>query len=271
MTPRNRRIKIAIAAGAVAILTLSLAVFLPAATDPIGRAILAAAAPLHRAAVALRGSDSCQEEGSLKAEVGDLKVLNGKLQSLAAENTQLKALADYRERADRTGVTARVVYEAADGSTGVWLIDRGATDGVSAGQPVVAGDSIIVGKVLSVGRLTARVLPLTDSDSRLAVTLMNVQETIGVLEGDRGLSMAVKLIPQSERVSVGDVVITSGLEMNIRRGLIVGIVESVERSTQEPFQTALIAPLDQSRHPVFVMVLPTIETGPAGAETGAGL
>lgn len=265
MHPRDRRIRRAVAAGTVAILTLLLIVVVPGTTDPVGRAFLAAAASLHQAAAALRSPIACPETGQLRTEIDALKAENGKLLSLSAENGQLKALADYRERTGASGVAARVVFEASDGPTGVWVIDRGEADGISAGQPVIAGDGIIVGKILSVGRLTARVLPLIDSGSRLAVTLMNAGETIGVLEGDRGLSMNIRLIPQSERISVGDVVITSGLEANIRRGLVVGVVDSVERPTQEPFQSALIASFESARHPVFVMVLPAVEDPPEAA------
>ena len=83
----------------------------------------------------------------------------------------------------------------------------------------------------------------------------HVGGTIGVLEGDRGLSMAITLIPQSEKLAPGDAVITSGIEPGIRRGLAVGTIEKVNRATQDPFQSADVIPFRSLSHPVFVQVL----------------
>ncbi|MBU1916309.1 hypothetical protein KKC47_04265, partial [Patescibacteria group bacterium] len=100
------------------------------------------------------------------------------------------------------------------------------------------------------------VLLLLDSASKLAVSIQGgTDTTMGLLEGDRGLSMTISLIPQDERISAGDVVITAGIEPGIKRGLIIGIIEQIHKDSQKPFQTALVEPFGQAEHPVFVQVL----------------
>jgi rod shape-determining protein MreC len=48
-------------------------------------------------------------------------------------------------------------------------------------------------------------------------------------------------IPQDQAMTPGDTIITSGLGGDIPKGLIVGTVQSVNRSDNEVFQTAQLA------------------------------
>jgi rod shape-determining protein MreC len=49
-------------------------------------------------------------------------------------------------------------------------------------------------------------------------------------------------IPQNEIIKVGDMVITSGLEENVPSGLLIGVIEAVEKEAYQPFQKAVITP-----------------------------
>jgi rod shape-determining protein MreC len=98
---------------------------------------------------------------------------------------------------------------------------------------------------------------LTETRSRLAVALLDEPGSLGVIEGDRGSSMTINLIPAGATVSPGDLIVTSGLEPGIRRGLLVGTVEKISREPQDPFQKALVVPADAARHPLFVEILLT--------------
>lgn len=184
---------------------------------------------------------------------------NGKLRALVAENEALKAALNYRERAGVAPLLARVLAETDNDVLHGFVIDRGEADGVSVGVPVQSGDGVLLGKILEVREHSATVMLLTDSRSRLAVSLLAGTDTIGVLEGDRGLSLRVNLIPQTETLHEGDTVITSGLEPLVQRGLVVGVVERIERSTEDPFQSAIITPFVQASHPTFVQVVTDVQ------------
>ena len=84
---------------------------------------------------------------------------------------------------------------------------------------------------------------LNDNNTKIAATIFNAQNSIGVVEGGYGLSIKMKLIPRNEIVMVGDRVITSGLELDIPRGLLIGEVEVTENEPYQPFQTAIITPV----------------------------
>jgi rod shape-determining protein MreC len=228
-----------------------------------------AAAPLHALVAGFnRWSDvrdaAVPDAAVLVRENEALKAETAKIRTLASEVEELKAALGYRERhADRL-VVARVVAESADRAFVAMRIDRGSADGLTEGQEVIVGDGVLIGRVSGVGRYSATVMLLTDSRSRVAVSAGDVLETIGVLAGDRGLSMSVSLVPQSVTLNPGDVIVTSGLEDGIRRGLAVGVVDKVEKSDQAPFQSATISPFVTARHPSVVQVIvPSAEVRPA--------
>jgi len=65
----------------------------------------------------------------------------------------------------------------------------------------------------------------------------------GLAQGKQGLGIEVKFVPLDSPVEIGDYLITSGLEKNIPRGLMVGQVSGVEKRTDLSFQNVSIQPL----------------------------
>jgi rod shape-determining protein MreC len=228
-------------------------------TDPLAAALAKVAAPAYAAGTRLRdafaGAPDRAANEVLQRSLEDLTVENAKLRTLVPENEALKAAMRFRERFRDEAVLARVISGSADDALMALVIDRGSEDGVLPDQPVIVGDGIVIGKVLEARRRTAVVLLLSDSRSRLAVTIQNADDTLGVLEGDRGLSVSIGLIPQTAEISPGDVVVTSGAEPGIRRGLPIGAVTKVVKNSQDPFQSADVQPFFSTVHPVFVQVL----------------
>lgn len=236
------------------------------------RAADSVAAPLHAlAAVVGRWDEMRQAQipdaATLLTENEGLRAENAKIRTLASEIEELKAALGYRARHSDSLVVARVVSESGDDSFAMLRIDRGSADGIAAGQAVIVGDGVLIGRVGEVGHYSSIVVLLTDSRSRVAVSAGDVQETIGVLSGDRGLSMSVSLVPQTVTLNPNDIIVTSGLENGIRRGLAVGMVDKVERTDQAPFQSATVRPFVSSRHPSVVQVI----VPPADVAPGSGL
>lgn len=229
---------------------------------PFTFALSALAQPLYalgidveRISTALAEKPGDPEE--LKKIIEILQIQNAKLQSVAAENEALKTALNFKEKRTDTTILARAISQSGDDMSRALIIDRGTDDGIRIGQPVIAGDGILIGKISESKPTRSVVLLLFDSKSKLAVTIQTNKETLGILEGDRGLSMQITLIPQTQALSPGTTIITSGLEPGIRRGLIVGTVNTVTQDTQQQFQTASITPLRDALYPLFVQVITT--------------
>jgi rod shape-determining protein MreC len=255
-----------IALVAIPLAILVIAVFFKPVADPLTNVVTSVAAPAYAAGADIRRatsrlfSNDTENVDDLERQLDSLRTENAKLNELAVENETLKAALGYKDRDVGAPVTARVISETSDDVFHGIVIDRGASDGVKAGQPVIVGDGVIIGKIFETRDKTSSVLLLSDSKSRLAVSIQQTDGTVGALEGDGGLSMAINLIPQTVTVSSGDMVVTSGLEPGIRRGLVVGTVDVVTQHTQDPFQSATVVPFSEADHPVFVQVI-TDDTG----------
>lgn len=161
---------------------------------------------------------------------------------LEEENSELKKQLAFRERQKLPQVAARVVGKNTDSVDKTIIIDEGAEAGLKIDQPVVVGDGILVGKITKVENKLAVVRLINDNQIKVAATILNHERSLGVVEGGYGLSVRLGFIPRNEVVQVGDQVITSGLELNVPRGLLVGAVAAVENEPYQPFQQAVLTP-----------------------------
>ena len=107
----------------------------------------------------------------------------------------------------------------------------------------------LVGLVEKADPGSSKVRLINDLNSAVSVRLQTESRTTGVLRGQsQGNLMVIAYIPQTDVVSEGDVVLTSGLGGVYPEGLVVGKVSSVERKDADPFQAAIVeAAVDMSK------------------------
>ncbi|MGD0983713.1 MAG: rod shape-determining protein MreC [Acidimicrobiales bacterium] len=121
-------------------------------------------------------------------------------------------------------------------------IDRGTSDGVGAGMPVVSGAGL-VGSVISAGRHTAIVQLLTDPRSEVGVRFGtgNVAVAVGQGEGD---PLQLQYVSETSATSRGAAVVTSGLDVAAYpSGIPVGTVSSVHHAGGSLTSQVLVTPL----------------------------
>ena len=114
-----------------------------------------------------------------------------------------------------------------------------------------------MGKITKVEKQLAVVRLISDNQIKVAATVLNNERSLGVVEGGYGLSVRMSFIPRNEVVQVGDQIITSGLELNIPRGLLIGSVAAVENEPYQPFQQAVLTPAADLAKLTLVSVLLT--------------
>lgn len=200
-------------------------------------------------------SEFIAENEKLKNDIEEIKLKLSEFVENETELQELRGLFNFSQRLQKKLLLATIVGERNLGSAKTIVLDRGSQDGVKKDYPVVNQDGIMVGKIFEVKDKSSLVLILLDRRSRVAATIQNRDRTIGLLEGGHGLSSSMKFIPQAESVEVGNLVITSGLEETVPRGLILGTVESVIKDVREPFQEATIKPLVDFKKLITVAVI----------------
>lgn len=183
-----------------------------------------------------------KENSEFKKQLNDVLFENARLQSYKAENENLRLMLNFKEENKTSIVSAKIIGRDAQRDNTL-LIDRGRADNIFVGYPVIVDKGVIIGKVLEVKDYISVVLLLTDNLSQLAVSTINSQKSIGLAQGEYGLSLKIELIPQNLPIQENDLIITSGLEQNVPRGLIIGKVNRLISNENELFKSATISPL----------------------------
>ena len=184
-----------------------------------------------------------------------METANVKLKSLEQENAELRKLLNFFHRRNFTMVTVDVVGKSTNSAEKIIIIDAGEATGIKIGQPVIAGDGILVGTIAKVEKTTAMVRLINDNQSKIAATLLNKNGSLGVVEGGYGISVRMNFIPRNENVMIGEKIITSGLEQSIPRGLLIGEVAVAENEAYQPFQQAVLTPATDISRLIVVSVL----------------
>lgn len=194
------------------------------------------------------------------------------LESLRAENEQLRRLLDAQQQLPRKSTFAEVLYAGRDPFSRKVVIDKGATQGIEAGQAVI-DDIGVVGQVTRVYPLLAEVTLVTDRQLSVPVEVVRNGLRAVVFGGTEGGSMELRFMPINSDVQTGDVLVTSGIDGTYPPGLAVAQVATLERDTGQMFARITARPLagaDRSRHLLVlgpVATLPPRPDEPAEAET----
>ncbi len=157
---------------------------------------------------------------------------------LEAENAALRSQLHVAPDPVVRRITARVIGDPAGGFVQSSLLAAGTLDGVEKGQPAVtqAGEvqggvvsqavlGALTGRIIQTGDHTARMLLITDVNSRIPV-LLDHSHVHAILSGDNSDRPLLMFLPPGATISVGERVVTSGNDRLLPPGLAVGVVVS---------------------------------------------
>lgn len=186
--------------------------------------------------------------------------------ALRAENTSLKRLLKVVE--PRAGLTA--VARIAGSSTGSYtrtaMISAGRDEGVMPGQPVRA-DAGLVGRTVEAGNHAARVLLLTDPNSRVPVLIVRTgQPALAVGANGRLLEIRDRLGAEVA-LKVGDRLVTSGAGGVYAPQIPVAVI--VDAGREPPLAEPYANPGALSHVAVFAPYLPVPQIADPDAAANA--
>jgi rod shape-determining protein MreC len=156
-------------------------------------------------------------------------------QALQAENRRLRALLDAAADPYINSAVGRVIADNRGAFAHTLLVAAGLRDGVDRNQAAMA-PSGLVGRVMEVGDRSARVLLVTDINSRIPVMLQG-QRQRAVLAGANGQRLKLLYLEPDAPREIGERIVTSGLGGVFPPGLAIGrIVEVTPEATWvEPY------------------------------------
>jgi len=166
-----------------------------------------------------------ETNAALQAEVQRLAGWYQEAQRLGEENRSLRNLLNLAPDPERRVVTARVIGDQGGTYVRSVLVGAGSREGVDKNQAVLTGAGL-AGRVAQVGWRAARVLLITDINSRIPVVVGQARDR-AVLAGDNTAHPELLYLAPGTSISPGDRVVTSGHGGVFPPGLPVGIVVAV--------------------------------------------
>lgn len=162
-------------------------------------------------------------------------------------------------------ITARVIGDAGGAFVRTVLINAGSDDGVRVGQAAVNAEGL-VGRVVEAGRRSARILLLTDLNSRIPVVVEQTRVP-AILAGDNSDRPRLAFTPVNALFEPGERIVTSGHGGMLPPGLPVGVVASTAAGVARVRPYIEWSTLEYLRVLDFTLpgILPATRTaGPAG-------
>jgi rod shape-determining protein MreC len=209
-----------------------------------------------------------RENQDLRVQVLEQSAAAQEARLLRAEQEHLLAMAPGKSRYADRGTLAEVLYSARNPFTRKVVVDKGITQGIQAGMPVIDGSGV-VGQVTNVGTFTSEVTLVTEKDQSVPVMLVrNGLRAIAVGSGKDG-SIDVPFMPVSADIQNGDVFVTSGIDATYPPGLLVAQVTSVEKNAAYVFAKIVAKPAAGVENHRYVMLLPLQAASAARPETKA--
>lgn len=171
---------------------------------------------------------------SLKREILFLKSRVGLLDQYEEENQRLRKLLGSPFVRDEKKVVTEVMAVDSSPYRHQVVIDKGLTDGVYVGQPVI-NEKGIVGQVTFVAAHNSRVLLLVDANNSIPVQV--VRNDIRVIASGKGELENIYLehISLSTDIREGDLLVTSGLGGLYPEGYPVAYVSEVDNDNSRQF------------------------------------
>ncbi|GJG96138.1 rod shape-determining protein MreC [Cupriavidus pauculus] len=196
---------------------------------------------------------------------------------LEAENSQMRKLLNLQQQSATPVTAAEILYDARDPYSQRIVIDRGSSQGLRAGYPVI-DERGVIGQITRVSPFQSEVTLLTDKDQAIPVQVVRNGLRSVAFGGSRAGLLDLRFMAASADLQQGDLLVTSGLDGTYPPGLPVAKIVQIERKADTAFSRVYCEPVAGVRSHRQLLVVryesglaprPQEETAPTKAEKGA--
>lgn len=198
------------------------------------------------------------ENESLLEEVNELRYDNKILEQNKVELERLRTLyALDKKYAEYPKIGAQVIGKDPGNWYNVFIIDKGANDGLKKKMVVLSGNGL-VGHIIEVGPTYSKVLSIIDDTSNVNAKILRTSD-IGNLRGDKTLMndgyCRLEYIDAEAHLIENDEVVTSHLGDIYPPGILIGTIKSISNDSYGLTQNAVIEPVVDFKHIEEVLVI----------------
>ncbi len=206
--------------------------------------------------------DLRQRNRDLESENARLLLENVRYRELEGEAALLRDLVNFSHAnpsfdVQGAHVVGRVIGRDPSNLQRYITLNVGREEGIARNMPV-ATDRGLVGRISEVGDGWSRALLIIDQSS-LVNALTQSTRASGLIQGQADGSLKLHKVLQSDTLSVGDTVFTSGLGGNFPRQILIGQITEVERKDSDLYQMAAVQATVDFDHLEVVLVITNFE------------
>jgi rod shape-determining protein MreC len=196
------------------------------------------------------------ENEALARQLQEAQVALQQQRALADRSRSLERLLDLRDRSNLDTAAAAIIAAGASPDFRTLTIDKGSSDGVNADMAVIAPEGV-VGRIVLPSRRAAKIQLLIDRNAAVGA-LLERSRVQGVVVGSGDELLRLQYVPEVADVTVGDLVVTSGIDGIYPKGYLIGRIESIEKSGGA-FENIAVRPAVDftSLEEVLVVLTPT--------------
>jgi rod shape-determining protein MreC len=203
-----------------------------------------------------------RENAELRAKLVSSSQDALRYEAAVAELSQLRSLVAAQERIQFKSTPVEVLYSGRDPFSRKLLVDKGASDGILAGQAVI-DDAGVVGQVTRVHPKVAEVTLLTDKDQAIPVQVVrNGLRAVAFGSGAPG-ALELRFMAANAEIQNGDKLVTSGIDGTYPPGLPVATVVRIERDAVAAFARIICEPAGGDEKNRYLLALSTESKLPA--------
>lgn len=195
----------------------------------------------------------------LQQEKADLEAKNAQLEEAERTAQRLQDLLALQDTYSLQSTAARIISASTDSWTRTVTLDKGSASGIAVGMPVTDSTGAI-GQVIECGATSSTVRLLADENSSVSAMVQSSRAQ-GILKGSADGTLSLTLVATDQTVSVGDMVVTSGLGGVFPKGLPLGKVTSVNREDGALYYDISVEPLSKTEGFEEVLVITSLTEG----------
>lgn len=179
-------------------------------------------------------------------------------QIILEENLRLKNLLNIKETKILKPVFASIIVREPTQWYQLVIIDKGSDDGIELDDSVVAvlsnGQICVFGRIAEIYESTAKVALVTNPLFSLPVQIKNPNIDC-ICEGSDSQYLKLSFIPQSAKLNLNDQIVTSALSNVFEKGISVGTIVDISKTSYGDYQEVLVEPYCQTESIYEVAVL----------------
>ena len=195
------------------------------------------------------------KESNIKLLAENLELYGklAKLSQIEKENTLLKEKLNLADKNAWNTTWANVIGRDFENNRS-FIIDKGTSDGIEVGMPVIISGKVVIGKISDVSYNASKVKTIIDVSSKIAA--VNSDGSVSGLVRGLGSDVIFDLIAKNKKPEIGNLIISSGTDGLWPRGLLIGKVKGVKSEDSRVFNTADVELLTDFRDfdSVFVIL-----------------